>query len=120
MITREEIESKKTPNGGYTRETLAAWGVPWPPPKGWKAKLISGKDQTEFTRSAAWRKLRYEVMERDGFRCVLCGRGAKDGATLQPDHIKPRSLYPDLALEPSNVRTLCADCNIGKGEREAA
>lgn len=39
-ITEEEIESQKTLNGGWTRTTLAQWGVPWPPPKGWKAALI--------------------------------------------------------------------------------
>ena len=38
----EEIEAKKTANGGWTRETLAQWGVPWPPPKGWKKKLEAG------------------------------------------------------------------------------
>lgn len=30
-----------TAKGGFTRQTLAAWGVPWPPPKGWKASLLS-------------------------------------------------------------------------------
>ena len=27
----------RTDNGGWTRTQLAAWGVPWPPPKGWKS-----------------------------------------------------------------------------------
>lgn len=35
----EEIELARTPNGGWTKATLAKWGVPWPPPKGWRAKL---------------------------------------------------------------------------------
>lgn len=39
--TNEEIEAEMTPAGGFTRETLARWGVPWPPPKGWKRKLLS-------------------------------------------------------------------------------
>ena len=38
--TPEEIESAKTPKGGWTRETLERWGVPWPPPKGWKKRLL--------------------------------------------------------------------------------
>jgi hypothetical protein len=37
--TPEEIEAARTPNGGWTRETLASWGVPWPPPKGWRKDL---------------------------------------------------------------------------------
>ncbi|WP_435190027.1 hypothetical protein [Streptomyces sp. bgisy126] len=35
----EEIEAARTPAGGWTRDQLAAWGVPWPPPKGWKDEL---------------------------------------------------------------------------------
>lgn len=38
--TEEEIEAARTPAGGWTRETLAGWGVPWPPPKGWKQDLL--------------------------------------------------------------------------------
>ncbi|WP_406447193.1 hypothetical protein OG782_00460 [Streptomyces sp. NBC_00876] len=36
----EEIEAAKTPNGAWARVQLAEWGVPWPPPKGWKDELI--------------------------------------------------------------------------------
>ena len=39
-VTSEMIEAAKTPAGGWTKAQLAEWGVPWPPPKGWKAKLI--------------------------------------------------------------------------------
>ncbi|MEU3595148.1 DUF6083 domain-containing protein [Streptomyces filamentosus] len=35
----EEIEAARTPRGGWTRAQLAAWGVPWPAPKGWKQRL---------------------------------------------------------------------------------
>lgn len=37
----EEIEAARTPFGGWNREALAAWGVPWPPPKGWRHRLIA-------------------------------------------------------------------------------
>jgi hypothetical protein len=39
-ITEEEILAERTKNGGWSRDTLAQWGVPWPPPKGWKQQLI--------------------------------------------------------------------------------
>lgn len=39
--TEAEIEAARTPAGGWTRETLAAGGVPWPPPKGWRKQLAS-------------------------------------------------------------------------------
>jgi len=49
---KQEIEQAKTANGGYTRTQLAKWGVDWPPPKGWKQKLIKQHEewQTEKAR----------------------------------------------------------------------
>lgn len=41
-VSAEEIENGKTKKGGWDKITLAKWGVPWPPPKGWKESLISG------------------------------------------------------------------------------
>jgi hypothetical protein len=35
----QEVSDAQTPNGGWTRETLAGWDVPWPPPKGWRRLL---------------------------------------------------------------------------------
>jgi hypothetical protein len=45
MITESEIMAARTENGGWTRDQLAAWGVPWPPPKGWKKALIEGGEK---------------------------------------------------------------------------
>ena len=45
MVTRNELEQAKTAAGGYTKEQLAEWGIPWPPPKGWKRKILSETDQ---------------------------------------------------------------------------
>jgi hypothetical protein len=42
QITAKDIEAKKTKNGGWTRKQLAEWGVPWPPPKGWKNAPVKG------------------------------------------------------------------------------
>lgn len=39
-ITAEMIEAARTPKGGWTQATVAAWGVPWPLPKGWRKQLI--------------------------------------------------------------------------------
>lgn len=37
----DDIEAARTPAGGWTRDQLAAWGVAWPPPTGWRKKLIT-------------------------------------------------------------------------------
>jgi len=39
-LTAQEIEAGRSPRGGWTEATLAAWGVPWPPPKGWQRRLL--------------------------------------------------------------------------------
>jgi hypothetical protein len=43
-LTREEVEAGRRPAGGFTREQLAAWGVPWPPPSGWLRALLRDED----------------------------------------------------------------------------
>ncbi|RXR21563.1 hypothetical protein EQW78_17790 [Oerskovia turbata] len=43
VTTAAEIDAARTPAGGWTRATLAGWGVPWPPPKGWREALIHGR-----------------------------------------------------------------------------
>jgi hypothetical protein len=45
-VPREEIEARRTPAGGYsfTREVLAGWGIPWPPPSGWLRALLREED----------------------------------------------------------------------------
>ncbi len=42
-ITEADIENARSPRGGWTRETLRQWGVPWPPPKGWKRALLNSE-----------------------------------------------------------------------------
>ena len=61
-----------------------------------------------------WQKARYFALKDSNGSCCLCGRTVKDGVKLHVDHIKPRSLYPELTYELSNLQVLCCDCNIGK------
>ena len=68
-----------------------------------------------FQRSLMTDSLRYDVMKRDGFRCVLCGRTAKDGVVLHVDHILP--VARGGKTEINNLRTLCEFCNLGKSAK---
>ena len=61
-----------------------------------------------------WRRVRYFALKESDGACCLCGRTVKDGIKLHVDHIKPKSIYPELTYEPSNLQVLCCDCNIGK------
>lgn len=39
-LTRSELESFSSNKGGWTRQTLTAFGVPYPPQKGWKEAIL--------------------------------------------------------------------------------
>jgi len=71
------------------------------------------RERERFYRSKAWRRLRGFVLARDGARCRECGVTAAS-ARLDCDHIKPISLFPNLALYASNVRVLCEACHERK------
>lgn len=58
---------------------------------------------------------RFSVLQRDGFKCRYCGRGAGEGAKLTIDHVIPWSKGGDNRLE--NLVTACSECNAGKGSR---
>lgn len=57
------------------------------------------------------RRLRFEVLQRDGHTCRYCGATAPD-VRLTVDHVVPVALGG--SDEPSNLAAACADCNAGK------
>lgn len=69
---------------------------------------------TSFYKTPVWRAARYNALTVQGNRCGLCGASAANGP-LHVDHIKPRFLFPDLCLDPTNLQVLCEDCHIAKG-----
>lgn len=69
-------------------------------------------------------KLRHEVLQRDRYRCIFCG---KDSSVIEieVDHVIPRNLIENLNLDSKlhtaskNLCSTCSDCNRGKGGRLA-
>lgn len=78
-------------------------------------KAETHKAQREEERSKMTNSLRYDVLKRDGFRCVLCGASADDGVKLHIDHIIPVSKGGQTTM--GNLRTLCDRCNTGKRDK---
>lgn len=79
-----------------------------------RLKRLRNLPSHPFYSSPEWLKLRYMVFLRDGKKCRLCGfQGLNQ--RLHVDHIKPRSKYPDIEMEISNLQVLCESCNLGKG-----
>ena len=78
---------------------------------------VSGIDvtTTEFLSTYEWRKARMVALKKYGARCQCCGATPATGAVIHVDHIKPRKLFPALALDVDNLQVLCHECNHGKG-----
>jgi hypothetical protein len=52
------------------------------------------------------------IFQRDGYKCVICGRGREDGLEIHADHIKPKDKGGKATLE--NGQTLCSEHNFRK------
>jgi len=57
---------------------------------------------------------RRAVMERDGSRCLQCGRTAADGVVLTMQHIRPHSRGGETTS--LNLVVLCSECNHEIGD----
>lgn len=72
-----------------------------------------------FYETREWRELRYKVLIKYKATCMCCGRCSKThGIVLHVDHVKPRSKFPELSLDIDNLQILCADCNLGKSNKD--
>lgn len=68
-----------------------------------------------FLLSFEWRRVRMQALKKYGARCQCCGASPAEGAVMNVDHVKPRKLFPHLALDMDNLQILCHECNHGKG-----
>lgn len=60
---------------------------------------------------AVSKRLRFEVLRRDGFACRYCGAKAAE-SELTIDHVQPVALGGEDVAE--NLVAACPDCNAGK------
>ncbi|WP_316637600.1 homing endonuclease associated repeat-containing protein [uncultured Ruminococcus sp.] len=74
---------------------------------------LSYKHQTQREPNL---RLRFLVMQRDNFKCCICGASpAKDPSVeLHIDHIVPWSKGGETTMD--NLQTLCSKCNLGKSD----
>jgi len=78
-----------------------------------KSKSKPNPDEEKRSRHIL-ASVRVSVLHRDGYKCVFCGRRAKQ-VQLEVDHIVPFS--KGGSNDSRNLQTLCIDCNRGKGAR---
>lgn len=81
------------------------------------ARIFTAREWAPRMRPPLSPETRFAVLERDEFTCRYCGRAAPD-VELHIDHVKPVSKGGTNALD--NLVTACADCNLGKSDRDLA
>lgn len=57
-------------------------------------------------------EVKEEIFRRDGYKCVVCGRGREDGVEIHADHKIPLDKGGDNTVE--NGQTLCSEHNFLK------
>lgn len=80
------------------------------------------QERNKFYRSKEWRELREKILADSHYECLWCSQKglSSQGKTLEVDHIKELKDYPELALEPSNLRVLCRQCHNERHHRSWA
>jgi hypothetical protein len=68
---------------------------------------VTNRDLEDFTSQQ-----KKAIFKRDGYKCVICGRGVQEGLEIHADHIKPKDKGGKAEIE--NGQTLCSEHNFKK------
>lgn len=98
--------------------------TPWN--KGKKMPWLSERNkinnpQKKGELSSTWKGgkdtyLKRQSLTRDDYTCQICGM--REPEIMVVDHIKPKSIFPELKLCIDNLMTLCPNCHARKTIRE--
>lgn len=78
-------------------------------------KASRNLDATSFYNSTQWKKVRKQILIRDGGLCVRCGGTSK---RMIVDHIIPLEIDYSLRLRLDNLQTLCNPCHNAKTQED--
>lgn len=73
--------------------------------------MLQPASSNPFYKTTEWKALRTRVLQRDGYRCTICGNSVAGRGKARVDHIQPRKTHSHLAMNPNNLRSLCIDCD---------
>jgi hypothetical protein len=62
-----------------------------------------------------WSPIRKKIIGKYGSTCMKCKTKPSSIRDVHVDHIKPKSKYPELKYDKSNLQVLCKKCNFEKG-----
>jgi len=87
--------------------------------------MKSGRDAAalksqRFYKTVAWRHVRRLALQRDHYLCQMCLSNKRIRRARDVHHVQPLELRPDLALELSNLMSLCRYCHERTKQRGKA
>ena len=71
---------------------------------------------TPRTRGSKWVAIRRRILQRDGFRCVVCRVKGKLTLADEVDHIMP--LERGGTDDAVNLQSICRTCHVDKSNTE--
>ena len=77
---------------------------------------IREQQWTGCNHDSEWRDVRFDILQRDKYRCRNLECGSTQG--LDVHHIVPKKHRPNLMLERTNLLTLCKRCHVALHEGE--
>ena len=79
----------------------------------YEAEVIRPRRGSTASRGygSVWQRLSQSILERDGYRCYLCGDWANT-----VDHLVPKAAGG--SDDPTNLAACCRPCNSAKGARK--
>ena len=115
VARRKRRKKKKDKNRKAAARTQSGARATADPVAGQVTDSLPPRQLHPFYDSRQWQGLRYRALRLYGRTCMACNR--TDGE-MHVDHIKPKSRYPELALDFDNLQILCRTCNMGKGAHD--
>ena len=77
--------------------------------------IPQGKDY-QYGEEYGYATLREAVFNRDGYKCICCGKGIQDGKVLTIHHLGYR--IGDRSNRMSNLGTACTDCHTSTNHKK--
>ena len=72
---------------------------------------MNKKEYSEYLKNPKWQKKRLEILSRDNFSCVVCGKGIETDTALHVHHLSYMKGRMPWEYDNSNFVTLCEHCH---------
>lgn len=106
-LTKKKISTSL--KGRFTGESNPNWGNKG---GGGREKGCCGRVRNGLGGVGQKSALKIRVKRRDNYTCQLCGLNEPE--IMEVDHIKPKSMFPEIKNDMDNLMTLCPNCHKRK------